>query len=94
MATKSPGKFVQSVGRGMRICGKTNCLVLDFGGNTARLGTIDNIQAPAKKTKGEGDGEARERVPTAIPIYSGQCGFRCRHTARGMKVRCCRNQNG
>ena len=59
MATKSPGKFVQSVGRGMRICeGKKDCLVLDFGGNTARLGTIDNIQAPSKKAKGDGNGEA------------------------------------
>ena len=48
----------QIVGRGMRVSpetGKENCLVLDFAGNTQRLGTIDAPVIPKKK--GEGNGE-------------------------------------
>jgi DNA repair protein RadD len=42
-ATESPGLFAQMVGRGMRIAdGKTECLVLDFGGNLLRHGAIDH----------------------------------------------------
>ncbi len=50
--TKSPGLWVQICGRGMRIAhGKTNCKVLDFGGNTARHGPINLIRV---KQRGEG----------------------------------------
>ncbi len=43
--TKSPGLWVQICGRGLRKApGKTNCLVLDFGGNVARHGPINKIQ--------------------------------------------------
>jgi len=42
-ATESPGLFAQMVGRGMRISdGKTECLLLDFGGNLLRHGAIDH----------------------------------------------------
>jgi DNA repair protein RadD len=42
-ATASPGLFVQMLGRGMRICdGKTDCIVVDFGGNLRRHGPIDH----------------------------------------------------
>jgi DNA repair protein RadD len=57
-ATTSPSKWVQMLGRGTRPCpGKTNCLVLDFAGNTRRLGTIDDPRIPVKKGKA-GKGEA------------------------------------
>lgn len=62
--TKSPGLYVQILGRGMRwiggnrevsmAAGKSNCLVLDFAGNIERFGPIDNIQI-AKKRKRKGD---------------------------------------
>ncbi|MCP4552477.1 MAG: DEAD/DEAH box helicase [Bacteroidetes bacterium] len=54
--TKSPVLHVQMVGRGLRTASdKSHCLVLDFAGNTARLGPINNIQVPIKnKKKGKG----------------------------------------
>lgn len=42
-ATMSPGLFAQIVGRGLRLHeSKTNCQLLDFGGNIARHGSIDD----------------------------------------------------
>ena len=39
--TNSPGLYYQMVGRGFRLCeGKTDCLVLDFGGNVLRHGPV------------------------------------------------------
>jgi DNA repair protein RadD len=50
--TMSPGLFLQMCGRGMRVAeGKTNCLVLDFGGNVYRHGPLDRIK-PRKKGEG------------------------------------------
>jgi DNA repair protein RadD len=44
--TQSPGLFVQMVGRGSRQApGKTDCLVLDFAGNTLRHGPVDQVKA-------------------------------------------------
>ena len=48
--TLSTGLYVQMLGRGMRIAeGKTNCLILDFAGNTERHGPIDCIRKGKKK---------------------------------------------
>lgn len=50
--TKSPGLYVQMVGRGLRLApGKKDALVLDFGGNVLRHGPIDQvkIKQPGKK---------------------------------------------
>ena len=42
-ATMSPGLFAQIVGRGLRKHeSKSECLILDFGGNIARHGSIDD----------------------------------------------------
>jgi DNA repair protein RadD len=50
--TKSPVLHVQMVGRGLRIAdGKDHCLVLDFAGNTKRLGPINNVTVPKPKGK-------------------------------------------
>jgi DNA repair protein RadD len=55
--TKSPVLWVQMLGRGTRPCeGKANCLVLDFAGNTARLGPINDPVLP--KPKGDKAGGA------------------------------------
>ena len=74
--TKSPGLWVQILGRGTRPdyadgfdlstqegrlaaifhSDKHDCLVLDFGGNTPRLGPINDVQLPAKKGKKRGGG--------------------------------------
>lgn len=56
--TMSPVLWVQMLGRGTRPSpdtGKENCLVLDFAGNTRRLGPINDPQIPRKKGKGTGD---------------------------------------
>ncbi|MEG3640705.1 DEAD/DEAH box helicase [Magnetococcus sp. PR-3] len=56
--TKSTGLYVQIAGRGTRLFpSKENCLVLDFAGNVARHGPIDQIKATAKRDKDE-DSEA------------------------------------
>ena len=48
--TVSPGLWVQMLGRGTRPAPhKTNCLVLDFAGNTARLGPINDPVMPKKR---------------------------------------------
>jgi DNA repair protein RadD len=44
MATRSTGKYVQIVGRGMRTYpGKKNCLLLDYGNNVVTHGVIDDV---------------------------------------------------
>jgi hypothetical protein len=52
-ATMSNSKFIQVVGRGMRIApGKKDCIISDHGTNGSRLGTIDN---PIIKASGNGE---------------------------------------
>jgi hypothetical protein len=54
--TMSPGLFYQMVGRGFRLCeGKSDCLVLDFGGNVMRHGPVDDLRVTEP---GAGNGEA------------------------------------
>ena len=51
MATKSTGKYVQIVGRGMRpYPGKENCLLLDYGNNVITHGPIDDVDPVKTKT--------------------------------------------
>lgn len=81
-STVSPGLYYQMVGRGLRIHeNKSDCLVLDFGGNVRRLGTIDELNI--KETgKADGTGEApvkacpecNEMVHAGLMFCSG-CGF-------------------
>jgi DNA repair protein RadD len=53
--TKSAVLHVQMIGRGLRVApDKTHCLVLDFAGNTERLGPINNVTIPKEKGKGKG----------------------------------------
>lgn len=78
--TCSAGLFVQMAGRGMRPApGKTNCLVLDFGGNVERHGPIDMIRA---KRKNEGVGAPPVKVCPSCQtiVFAGlrecsECGF-------------------
>jgi len=56
--TMSPSLYVQMVGRGMRLAdGKTDCLLLDYGGNIARHGPIDDVKVKPKGKKSS-DAEA------------------------------------
>jgi DNA repair protein RadD len=52
--TQSPVLHVQTIGRGMRkFHGKDHCAVIDFAGNTKRLGPVNSITV---KEKGKGTG--------------------------------------
>jgi len=67
-ATMSPSLYVQMVGRGMRIAeGKTDCLLLDYAGNIARHGPIDDVKV---KPKSKGGGDAPVKL---CPECSAMC---------------------
>jgi DNA repair protein RadD len=86
-ATISPGLYVQMCGRGMRIDpNKAGCLVLDYGGNVARHGTLNKL----KIAKGKDEEDEEESVlsePTVLSCpeclslfdapaaYCPDCGF-------------------
>jgi len=57
--TMSAVLHVQMIGRGLRVHpGKEHCLVLDYAGNTARLGPINDVIVPKSERDGKGVGEA------------------------------------
>lgn len=68
--TMSTGLWVQMLGRGTRPYeGKSNCLVLDFAGNTRRLGPINDPVIP--KMRGSGPpGDAPVRICPACACYN------------------------
>jgi len=88
--TLSPGLWVQMLGRGTRIYDwwteslyipgfdytKYNCLVLDFAGNTQRLGPINDPKVPRKKGLGGGDMPIRvcDRCKTYNHASARYCG--------------------
>lgn len=79
--TVSPGLWVQMLGRATRPSdGKQNALVLDFAGNTKRLGPINDPVKPRKK--GKRAGEAPVKVCEACGVYNHasvrEC-FNCGH---------------
>jgi DNA repair protein RadD len=67
--TSSPVLHVQTLGRGSRIEeDKSDCLVLDFAGNTARLGPINDVLVLKKKKGGEGGDPITKTCPTCQSI--------------------------
>ena len=67
--TKSPGLWVQMLGRGVRPSdGKENCMVLDFARNTERLGPINDPVLP-KQSSGDGTGVAPIRLCESCGTY-------------------------
>ena len=81
--TDSPVLHVQTIGRGLRIWpGKDHCMVLDFAGNTKRLGPINNVQVSKKKNLADGEGTAITKtcpecdmiLPPAIK-FCPECGY-------------------
>lgn len=71
--TQSVSLYIQACGRGIRYSpNKENCLVLDFAGNVARLGCINDPVKPKKKAekkKGEGLGQAPVKVCPKCHTY-------------------------
>ena len=67
--TKSPVIHVQSIGRGLRIHpSKAYTMVLDFAGNTERLGPINDVQV-RKKRKGSKQDPVTKRCPECNAIH-------------------------
>ena len=88
-ATMSPGLFAQMVGRGLRKHdSKQNCLILDFGGNIERHGSLDDRNYGRARSSKPGSAQPQERngrgreclnckldVPASEPECP-ECGFR------------------
>jgi DNA repair protein RadD len=69
--TQSPVIHVQTIGRGLRVApGKTHCLVLDFAGNTQRLGPINDVRIQEKKKKGTGEAVLKECPKCQALMYA------------------------
>lgn len=79
--TQSPGLWVQMLGRGTRPAeGKKDCLVLDFAGNTERLGPINDPVLPRRSRKGRGPkGVAPVRLCEHCLCYSHASARHCEH---------------
>jgi DNA repair protein RadD len=79
--TLSPGLYYQMVGRGFRLHpGKTDCLVLDFGGNIARHGPVDQIRPKEPVSNGNGQAPVKtcpecNSVVAAGYAFCPICGF-------------------
>ncbi len=58
-STMSPGLYYQMVGRGLRLSeSKSDCLILDYGGNIKQHGTIDCLVVKDKSSGSDIGGEA------------------------------------
>ncbi|MEZ4651964.1 MAG: DEAD/DEAH box helicase family protein [Candidatus Eisenbacteria bacterium] len=71
--TLSPGLYYQMVGRGFRTHpDKSDCLVLDFGGNVVRHGPVDTLSARASRpAPSEGDAPAKECPDCRVIVAAG-----------------------
>jgi DNA repair protein RadD len=95
--TLSPGLYYQMVGRGFRLHPtKTNCLVLDFGGNVLRHGPVDQIRIKDRDAGG-GPAPAKECPECHTVVAAGyskcpECGFefpppeRSKHEAKATEA--------
>jgi DNA repair protein RadD len=85
-ATASPGLFAQIVGRGLRTHpSKSDCLVLDFGSNIERHGSIDAIDYGRQRDRKSGSKAESDRIcpncTQSIPKDERvcECGFEFPH---------------
>jgi len=95
--TLSPGLYYQMVGRGFRLhSSKSNCLVLDFGGNVLRHGPVDQIRI-RERDAGTGQAPAKECPECHTVVAAGyskcpECGFefpppeRSKHEAKASEA--------
>jgi len=73
--TKSPGLYVQMVGRGFRVApGKLDCLVLDYGDNVLRHGPVDQVRARSPSgRKGEAPAKECPSCKMIVPAGVREC---------------------
>ena len=91
--TLSPVLWVQMLGRGTRpSANKENCLVLDYAGNTERLGAINDPKIPNKsktKNKKQKQGEATLKtcpMCNAANIANNAYCWKCNYFFKGEKL--------
>ena len=85
--TNSTSRHVQKYGRGTRPSpetGKQDCLVLDFSGNTGRLGPINDPKIPSSRKPGERNNDEREAPVKVCPkcnsyVHSSNRWCKCGH---------------
>ena len=83
--TTSTGLWVQMLGRGTRPAPfKQNCLVLDFAGNTKRLGCINDPVIPKKK--GSKGGMPPIRICEACGTYNHARAIKCIHCGAAFEI--------
>lgn len=83
LVTRRNGKvaILGNCGRGFRLApGKTDCLVLDYGGNVLRHGPVDAIRLKPASAPGGGEAPAKECPECHAVIAAGysvcpECGF-------------------
>ncbi len=79
--TLSAGLYYQMVGRGFRLAyGKSDCLVLDFGGNVVRHGPVDLLAVTDRGERAGGEAPAKECPQCQALVAAGfgacpLCGF-------------------
>lgn len=80
--TNSPGLYYQMTGRGFRLHpAKTDCLVLDFGGNILRHGPVDAIEVSGPRRQASGDAAPAKECPDCHSVIHAaytvcpECGF-------------------
>lgn len=72
--TKSAALYVQIMGRGMRTHrGKTDCLVLDYGGNVERHGPINRITTEEKKKTNRKVVKVCPKCDTYVALAARRC---------------------
>ncbi len=74
--TNSPGLYYQMVGRGFRLDpSKTDCLVLDFGGNILRHGPVDALEIKGRPAgAGEASGGPAKECPRCQAVIHAAYG--------------------
>lgn len=81
-ATKSPGLYVQMVGRGLRLApGKESCLLLDFGGNVRRHGPIDSVAVVTEERSDPKEEKTCPNCKATVERTQRSCG--CGHVFTG-----------
>jgi len=92
--TMSPGLLMQMCGRGTRLSpdtGKTDCLILDFGGNIERHGCLDCLRPPGERS-GERQGPLAKSCPqcrTMMPLplmTCPECGYEYPRKEREVRI--------
>ena len=71
--TNSPGLYYQAVGRGFRLHpSKSDCLILDFGGNILRHGPVDALQIKERRISDQKEPPAKE-CPDCHAVIHAAC---------------------